>query len=161
MYGMWSVFVYRTPDADNPAGLLDCSGRMIASPASTVEYPIRRAVVPFQLTVTVVVERATAEIGGTLVNPVGYANVRPPVASWAATNMRIWPLVPQAESVLLVMLVVKAVVSVNVTSVPAVEDGQVNVGVALKVVGTITAALPDPPPPPPPAIGCQSSFSSQ
>ena len=58
----------------------------------------------------------------------------------------------------LVMLVAKGDSSLNNTTVPAVEDGQGNVGVALFVTITVAPALPVPPPPPPPVCGTQLRF---
>jgi hypothetical protein len=81
---------------------------------------------------------------GAASNPLGIATALPPVPSWVNTKFSVCPLV-QVASVLLVMLAVSAVLRRKVVTDPVVAEGQVNVGVAEKVVVTTEAAEPTPP----------------
>ena len=119
-------------------------GAVKASPAPNTVVDSGYAVVPFQTTWYTVVLFAAELTALRLLKPVGKATVRPPVPSCVKMKVSCCPFVPHPESVEEVIFVVKDVESTNVTLVPVVALGQVNVGVALNVVVTIAAALPDP-----------------
>jgi hypothetical protein len=89
-----------------------------------------------------VVTLAVGETGAAS-NPLGIATVLPPVPSCVKTKLRFWPEVHVAK-VLLDTVLVRAVLNVNVVTVPVLLDGHVKVGVALNVVVTTEAALPVP-----------------
>jgi len=122
-------------------------GAEVSAPNPTPDVPvaaIKCALLPSHQNETLVEVDAIGLTCGASENPVGHVTVLPPVPSWVKIKFRIDPAVQEA-SVELPIFPVK-VATEKSTTVPALEDGQVKVGVAENATLTTAAALPGVPP---------------